>query len=124
MVRMSVPTVWVISMAVAAAIMSGSGFNAAVGIHYAVGLDHASDSLRSQAHQDFQGNIISQAINLVGMAISAIGIVVDTFVWVYLFPLALTNIGFPWWFAYPVGLPILYTNLIGTAGLLRGINIR
>ena len=124
MVRMTVAPAFVISMAVAAAILSGSGFNDEVGISYGVGLDNAADDLREQAHQDFEGSVISQAINLIGLAISGISIVVDTFVWVYLFPLALTNIGFPWWFAYPVGLPVLYINLIGTAALLRGINIR
>lgn len=124
MVRQTVPVVFVISMAVAAAIMSGSGFTAWSGVGYDVGLDKTADELRTDAGGDVEGSLFSGATDLLGLAISAVDILVETFVWVFLFPLALMNIGFPAWFAVPVGLPVLYVNLIGTASILRGMNIR
>lgn len=124
MVRSTVAPMWVISMAVAMAIMSGSGFTAWAGVGYDAGLDNTADNLRDQATSDVESSTISNALNLLGLAVAAIDIMVETFVWVYLFPLALMNIGFPAWFAVPVGLPVLYVNLVGTAGLLRGMNIR
>lgn len=124
MVRSTVAPMFVISMAVAAALMSGSGFTAWAGVGYDVGLDNTADDLRDQAKSDVESSTISNALNLLGLAVAAIDIMVETFVWVYLFPLALMNIGFPSWFAVPIGLPVLYVNLIGTAQLLRGMNIR
>lgn len=124
MARMTVAPMFVISMAVAAALLSGSGFTAWAGVGYDLGLGGVSDDLRAQAQQDVEGSVIGSALTLLGLAIAAIGIVVETFVWVYLFPFALNNIGFPWWFAYPVGLPVLYVNIIGTASILRGYNVR
>ncbi len=124
MVRSTVAPMFVISMAVAAAIMTGSGFTAWAGVGYDVGLTGTADDLRTQAHEDPESSTISNALNLLGLAVAAVDIMIQTFVWVYLFPLALINIGFPAWFATPVGLPVLYVNLVGTAQLLRGMSIR
>ena len=124
MVRSTVAPMFVISMAVAMAIMSGSGFTAWAGVGYDTGLSGTANDLRDQAQDDVESSTVSNALNLLGLAVAAIDIMIQTFVWVYLFPLALMNIGFPWWFATPVGLPVLYVNLIGTAEILRGMNIR
>lgn len=124
MARLTVAPMFVISMAVAAALMSGSGFTAWAGVGYDLGLTDVSNDLRGQAQEDVEGSVIGSALTLLGLAIAAISLLVDTFVWVYLFPFALNNLGIPWWFAYPVGLPVLYVNIIGTVSVLRGINIR
>lgn len=124
MVRQTVAPMFVISMAVAAAIMSGSGFTAWAGVGYDTGLSNTADDLRDQAKNDVESSTVANALNLLGLAVAAIDIMIQTFVWVYLFPLALMNIGFPGWFAVPVGLPVLYVNLVGTASVLRGMNIR
>jgi hypothetical protein len=124
MVRQTVAPIFVLSMAVAAAILTGSGFTAEAGVGYDVGLSDSADDLRELADQDVEGSVVQDAVNLIGLAIAAIDIIVQTFVWVFLFPLALINIGFPAWFAVPVGLPVLYINVIGTVSILRGMNVR
>lgn len=123
MVRQSVPALFVISMAVSAAILSGSGFNDAMGVGVDVGLSDYADKLEQQAHQDFEGSVIGGALTMIGLAISAISIVINTFYWVYAFPIALANIGLPMWFAGPVGLPVWYVNLYGTAEIIRGMRM-
>lgn len=123
MVRQTVPALFVISMAVSAAILSGSGFNDQLGVGVDIGLSDYADKLTEQAHQDFQGSVIGGALTMIGMAISAVTIVIDTFYWVYAFPVALYNIGLPMWFATPIGLPIWFVNLYGTAEIIRGMQM-
>jgi hypothetical protein len=123
MVRQTVPALFVISMAVASAMLVGSGFNSEVGVGIDLGLDDYADNLREQAHQDPSGSVIGGALTLIGLAIAAVDIVVKTFVWVYAFPLVLQNIGFPVWFYTPVGLPIWFVNLYGTAEIVRGMRM-
>lgn len=123
MVRQSVPALFVISMAVSAALLSGSGFNEQMGVGIDVGLQDYADRLHDQAHQDFSGSVIGGALTMIGLAISAISIVINTFYWVFAFPVALMNIGLPSWFAVPIGLPIWYVNLYGTAEIIRGMRM-
>lgn len=124
MVRQTVPALFVISLAAAAMILSGSGFNAQMGVGVDVGLGDYADQLEQQAHQDFEGSVIGGALTMIGLAISAISIVINTFYWVYAFPIALTNLGLPMWFAAAVGLPIWYVNLYGTAEIIRGMQMK
>lgn len=124
MVRQTVAPTFVISMAVAMAIMTGSGFTAWAGVGFDTGLSSTADDLREDADSNVESSTISGALNLLGLAVASVDIMVKTFVWVFLFPLALMNIGFPAWFAVPIGLPVLYTNLVGAASILRGMNIR
>lgn len=123
MVRQSVPALFVISMAVSAAILSGSGYNDQMGVGVDVGLSDYADKLDQQAHQDFEGSVIGGALTMIGLAISAISIVVETFYWVYAFPVALMNVGLPAWFATPISLPIWFVNLYGTAEIIRGMRM-
>lgn len=123
MVRQTVPALFVISMAVSAAILSGSGFNDQMGVGIDMGLSDYADKLESQAQQDFSGSVIGGALTMIGLAISAISIVTETFYWVYAFPLALSNLGLPMWFATPIGLPVWFVNLYGTAELIRGMRM-
>lgn len=120
MADMTVPQMFVLAMAVSSAMLVGSGFNDWANTGYDPGLEGAAEDLRETAHENTDASTIAGALNLLGLAISAINILVTTFVWVYLFPAALMNIGFPAWFAVPIGLPVLYINLIGTAEFLRG----
>jgi len=123
MVRQTVPALLVVSMAVAAAIMSGSGLSDELGVGVDIGLGDYGDDLRDQAHQDPQGSVIGGALTMIGFALSAISIVVDTFYWVFAFPLALNNLGLPGWFTMAVGLPVWFVNLYGTAEIIRGMRM-
>lgn len=129
MVRQTVPALFVISMAVAAAILTGSGFNDAMGVGLDVGLGDAAADLTEQAHQPQEGeegivgSVIGGALTMIGLAITAIGMIIETFYWVYLFPVALMNIGLPAWFATAIGLPVWYVNIYGTAELIRGMRM-
>lgn len=124
MVRQTVAPTFVISMAVAAALMTGSGFTEWAGVGFDIGLSGPADALRTMAHNDIESSILSGIVRMIGLAITAISMLVETFIWVFLFPEALTNLGLPRWFSYPVGLPVLYVNIIGTISILRGFNIR
>lgn len=123
MVRQTVPALFVISLAAAAMILSGSGFNAEMGVGVDVGLDDYAEQLEEQAHQDFESSVIGGALTMIGLAISAIDIVINTFYWVFAFPVALTNLGLPLWFASAVGLPVWFVNLYGTAEIIRGMRM-
>lgn len=120
MANMTVPQMFVISMAVSSALLAGSGFNAWAGVGYDPGLGGPMDDLHDTAREDPESSVVTDAVNLIGLAIAAIQIIVDMFVWVYLFPFALMNIGFPAWFAIPIGAPIEYVNIVGTAEFMRG----
>lgn len=113
----------VLSMAVSGLILSGSGFNQMVGINYATGLSDAVDNMQSDARGDIEAQSFG-GVTLIGLAITAITMFVDTFVLVYLFPFFLLNIGFPAWFSIPVGIPFEFANIVGTVQILRGLNLR
>jgi hypothetical protein len=123
MVRQTVPALFVISMAVASAILVGSGFNDQVGVGIDLGLGDYADDLRQQAHEDQTGSVIGGALTMIGLAIAAIDIIFQTFIWVYAFPVALGNLGLPMWFTGPVGLPVWFVNLYGTAEIIRGMRM-
>jgi hypothetical protein len=109
------PTLFVIALAVAATMLGMSGYTDAIGVTSdpTDGLG-APDALEEQtngsAYQpDGDGGFEGSAeggdeSDIVGFIISGSRTVANFVGFVVLLPLELNDLGFPWWFAYPLGL--------------------
>lgn len=107
------PVLIVLCIGVAGAMLAGSGFNAA----WSAPTPQASgaqDELNSSAsdlkpaNRDGDDPVISGPVSaadssIVGLIASGLGTIVSAAGSVVLFPVTLVNMGFPTWFAYPLG---------------------
>lgn len=121
--RVTVPMLIVISCAVAGAILEGSGFNAAVGIGKATGLqDDAAqlDDNASEFRADRAGGTDGSYLGLTSDSTRAF---VGLLKWSLMLPVALQNIGFPGWFVVPLGWPIQFINYVGIWQIIRGFRV-
>ena len=120
--KITVPMLFVISMAVAGAMMGGSGVNDVLGHGMATGLSDDADELENQTQ--FQADRTGGDTSYLGMSVNAVGAMVGMLEWSLMFPVVMVNVGFPGWFAYPIGLPIQLINYVGIWQIVRGMTIR
>lgn len=114
-------------LAVAFGLFAGSGFNAIVGVDNAGG-DQATDELQDQAddsavdeEEDVEGSrAASDEGSLVGVIISAGQSIMEITTMVALLPLTLRNLGFPAWFAAPIGSLVYVVSGIGILQFITG----
>jgi hypothetical protein len=111
-----------LSMAMAGLFMAGSGFNAAVGVD---GPGVAiSDSLEEKANTSdtsFSSSARSEDDgSIAGFIISGASTVISLVWMVVAIPTTLRNLGFPSWFAYPIGLGVYVLVTIGIAQFASG----
>lgn len=112
------PTIFVVALAIAATMLGMSGYTDAIGIETdpTDGLG-APGELQKQADNSsyggvngtdrpgFEGSAQSQDEgDIVGFIISGARTVAQFVGFVVLLPWELADLGFPWWFAYPIGL--------------------
>lgn len=117
-----VPQLLLISMAVSGALLAGSGFNDHVGVQRQSGTDQLLGQPEKQI-DDVANNGTdrqTQTLGAIGFLKKAVGMFIASITWSLLFPAALTNVGFPVWFAAPVGTPIMFINWVGLFRLMRG----
>jgi len=107
--RTTYPLAIVLALGLMAAFFAGSGFNAIVtGEHKT---EQVSDAVNDSANSSVIGDdnnltgsrSSSGEGSIVGLVIGASGTVIDIVSMVLLLPLTLRNLGFPVWFAVPVG---------------------
>jgi len=120
--KVTVPMLFVICFAVAGGLMAGSGFNDAVGIDKATGLQDDADQLSEDA-SSYRADRGGSVESYLGFTTQATGAIVGALKWSLMLPLALQNVGFPAWFAGPIGVPIQFVNYIGVWQIIRGMNI-
>lgn len=111
-----------LSMAMAGLFMAGSGFNAAVGQDGST--PTISGSLEDRGNSssvDFSSSARSEDDgSIAGFIISGTSEVVSMFGMVLLMPLTLRQLGFPQWFAYPIGLGFYVLVTLGIAQFAAG----
>lgn len=118
--RTIAPMAAVLALAVAGAMLGASGFAGAWGAEPPTTAAGAQDKLNSSAgdiqpsNNPVSGPVSSSDGSVIGLIASGLGSVTDVAGMVALLPVVLTNLGFPSWFAYPLGL---------LAQLLAGIGI-
>jgi hypothetical protein len=125
--RTTFPLAVMLALALTFAMFSGSGFNDIVrGDNSGVG--EASEELDSQANdsavsedEDVEGSrAASDEGSLVGVIIGAGQSVMQLFTMVALMPLTLRNLGFPAWFATPVGSLVYVVSGVGILQFITG----
>ncbi|RDZ39430.1 hypothetical protein C5B91_20130 [Haloferax sp. Atlit-10N] len=112
----------VISCAVAGAIMEGSGFNTAVGIGKATGLQDDAAQLNDDSSQ-FRAERAGDGGSYLGLTADSTRAFVGLLKWSLMLPVALQNIGFPAWFVIPLGWPIQFINYVGIWQIIRGMKV-
>lgn len=119
------PVALVLSLAVAAMMFQMSGFNAHLSQDNSV--DQLSDEMDDRANDsaisqdgNFSGSARSRGGGLVGFVISGVGAVMNIASMAIMLPSALMSLGFPWWFAHPVGRVIQIIVSIGVVQFASG----
>jgi hypothetical protein len=111
-----------LSMAMAGLFMTGSGFNAAVGQEERV--PTISEELEEKGNGssvDFSSSARSEDDgSIAGFIISGTSEVISMFGMVLLMPLTLRQLGFPQWFAFPIGLGFYVLLTVGVAQFASG----
>lgn len=119
--RTKYPVLVVMALATASLIWGMSGFGDVYGVNDPVGDDsQAADALQEESNESsassggtFEGsaNTGTDSNNIVGLIISGISSIVSFGTMVALLPLELERLGFPRYFAYPIG--VLAQTLVG-----------
>jgi hypothetical protein len=121
------PVMVVLCLGTAALMLSMSGFGGLYGPDPTDGLD-SDDELQSQASNssvdedgEFGGPSVSSGDgDIVGLIISGLSRIASLAAMVVLLPLELRDLGFPWWFAMPVGLVVQTIVGIGLVQFASG----
>lgn len=120
-----IPVIFVLALAVGASMWIGSGIASEfTQTDPADGLsspDRLEDEANDSAVSDdggFSGSVESSddESSIVGLIISGSHAIADIAAFVVLLPLELRNLGFPRWFAYPIGLAV---QILGGVGIIQ-----
>lgn len=119
----------VLALAAAAMMFSMSGYGAFYANDPTSGLGPMESSLNSTAdNQSVEdgvgGQITGQDPSLVSMTVNGAQSLAGVIAFVALLPLALDNLGFPYWFAYPSGLIVQLFGFIAVAQVIIGRVLR
>lgn len=128
--RTTYPLFVVIALGVMLLMFQGSGFNALIQGSQApgpVGDEVESQGNSSVANDEQSLNASRQASDegsIAGLILSSGRGVVDVFVLIALLPSTLQRLGFPLWFAAPVGSMVYIISGIGIVQFIRGSTLR
>ena len=119
--RTTAPLLVVISLAVAAAFFAGSGFNAIVnGDQNTQELENELNQTANESavgQEEFEGSRRGQGeSSIVGLVVSGARNVGKIIGLMLMLPVFINNLGFPWWFAAPVG---FVTQIMASIGLIQ-----
>lgn len=116
----------VVSLAISGLMFAGSGFNQAVGVEDRTStlgdeLEETANESRGTGDGGFDSSARSQDDgSITGFIISGTTAVVSVIWMVVLMPVTLQNIGFPVWFATPIGLAFYVFASVGAAQFASG----
>lgn len=111
--RTTAPVVFVLALGVAFAIVGATGIAGIWGVQDAPGGDRVEGNLKDNAGDSpagnddtFDGQVGRSGgeTNLIGLVISGLGILASAAAAIVLLPLTLTDLGFPAYAAFPIGL--------------------
>ncbi|WP_224332873.1 hypothetical protein [Haloprofundus halobius] len=120
--KVTVPMLLAISLAVAGMMMSMSGFNEDLGVGHSTGLEEDARGLDEDV-DSYSADRVSDQGSYLGVTVEGAQAVVDGLKWSLALPVALINVGFPAWFAIPLASPVQFVSYIGVWQIIRGMRI-
>jgi hypothetical protein len=119
----------VLAIAAAAMMFSMSGYGVLYQNNPADGLGPMQSSLNETASNEsvengVEGQISGEDPSLVSMTVNGASSLGSVLAFIALMPVALQNLGFPFWFAYPVGLVVQLFGFIALSQVVIGRILR
>lgn len=112
------PLVLILAMAMAGVMLSMSGFNEEVGTNkHSSSLTDEFESVAGNVsvNQEDPG-IVGSVATMLTLVVTAVSQLFNIIVFLLLLPLELRGLGFPGFFAYPIGLSV---QILGSIGILQ-----
>jgi len=119
----------VMAIAVAALMFSLSGYAGLYGGDPTTGLGQSQSALEDTAANEsveggVGGQISGQDPSLVSLTVNGASSVASVLAFIVLLPISLQNLGFPFWFSFPIGLVVQLMGFISMVQFVSGRVLR
>ena len=122
--KVTVPMLFAVSLAVAGMMMGMSGFDDYVGVSKSTGLEADANDLVNKSREYQASRASDSGGDYLGLTVDSTGAVVSALKWTFALPIALINVGVPSWFAWPLGAPLQLISFLGIWQIIRGMSFR
>lgn len=111
------PLVLILAIAMASWMLADSEFNREVGVQHDTGLvDNYKNTAQNVSVNQEDPGIVGSVASMLTMVVTAVSKLFNIVMFLVFLPLELIALGFPGWFAWPLGLS---AQVLGSIGILQ-----